>query len=65
MYSIVVEKQCGCFKRSKMESNLVLDSKDDALLKCIEMKDEMNEKFCDKHRFSIKEEENRFVITMD
>ena len=65
MFKIIVERECGCFKRSDMESNITLDSKDDALLKSIEMCDTMNNKFCDKHKFSVKEESNTFIITMD
>ncbi len=65
MYKIIVEKQCGCFKRSDMEASSVMDSKDDALLKSIEMRDTMNNKFCAKHTFSIKEEDNTFIITMN
>ena len=65
MFKVIVERQCGCFKRSDMESDLAMDSKDDALLKSIEMRDTMNNKFCAKHKFSVKEEGNTFIITMN
>lgn len=65
MFDIIVEKECGCFRRSDLEAKITLDSKDEALLKSIEMRDIMNDKFCDKHRFSIKEEENTFIIMMN
>lgn len=48
MFKIIVERECGCFKRSDMNANTELDSKDDALMKAIEMRDIMNNKFCSK-----------------
>ncbi len=65
MFKIIVEKECGCFKRSDIESVILLDSKDEALLKSIEMKDMMNNDFCSKHKFIVKEEENKFIIAMN
>ena len=35
MYQIIVERQCGCFKRSQLEASIEMDSKEDALLKSI------------------------------
>lgn len=63
MYRIVVANQCGCFKRSDLKNNLNFSSKDDALLKAIEMKNIMNENFCAKHKFEVQEMYNNFVIS--
>ncbi len=63
MYKIVVANQCGCFKRSELQNNLTFPSKDDALIKAIEMKDTMNNEFCKKHEFEVQEMYNNFVIT--
>lgn len=63
MFKVVVQNQCGCFKRSNLESNLQFASKDDALLKAIEMKDKMNSEFCSKHEFEVQEMYNNFVIS--
>lgn len=63
MYKIVVANQCACFKKSDLQNNLTFQSKDDALLKAIEMKNEMNESFCKKHEFEVQEMYNNFVIT--
>lgn len=63
MYKIVVANQCACFKKSDLQNNLTFQSKDEALLKAIEMKDEMNESFCKKHEFEVQEMYNNFVIT--
>ncbi|QKJ24444.1 hypothetical protein [Poseidonibacter lekithochrous] len=63
MYKIVVANQCGCFKRSELQNNLTFTSKDDALIKALEMKDTMNNEFCKKHEFEVQEMYNNFVIT--
>ena len=62
MYKIVVQDRCSCFQKSDLKNNLEFDSKDDALLKAIEMKNIMNNKFCKKHIFEIQEMFNNFII---
>ena len=62
MYKIVVANQCACFKKSDLQNNLTFQSKDDALLKAIEMKEHMNHNFCKKHEFEVQEMYNNFVI---
>ena len=62
MFTIKVEKECGCFKRSGMQNNLSFESKDEALLKSIEMRDTMNDEFCKKHEFSVQESSENFII---
>jgi len=64
MFNIVVDRECGCFKRSELTNNISVDSKDEALTKSLEMKEHMNEKFCGKHGFSVAENGNTFIITM-
>lgn len=64
MYKIIVDRECGCFKRSDMTNNIEIESKDDALMKTIEMTEIMNENFCSKHKFEVKEVDNTFVISM-
>jgi len=64
MFKIVVEKECGCFKRSDMQNNIMVESKDEALMKSIAMKDTMNEDFCGKHQFKVQETADSFVIAM-
>lgn len=65
MFKIIVERECGCFKRSGMSNSLELESKDDALIKAMEMRDEMNNEFCAKHKFNMREEGNSFIIGMN
>lgn len=65
MYNVKIEKECGCFKRSGMESVKTFDNKDDALIEAQEWASEMNETFCQKHNFSIVEEENDLIIKVE
>jgi hypothetical protein len=64
MFKIVVEKECGCFRRSSLQNNIEVESKDEALMKSIEMRDTMNEEFCGKHKFKVQEAGDTFVIAM-
>lgn len=63
MYKVLVSNQCGCFKRSDLQNNLEFTSKDDALLKALEMRNKMNKEFCKKHEFEVQEMFNNFVIS--
>lgn len=65
MYNVKIEKECGCFKRSGMESVKTFENKDDALIEAQEWATEMNETFCQKHNFSIIEEGNDFIIKVE
>lgn len=65
MYRVVVSQRCGCFQRSDLENNLEFSSKDDALLKAIDMRDVMNKDFCGKHEFQLQEMGEHFVISFD
>jgi len=64
MFKIVVDRECGCFRRSDLENNITLESKDEALEKSLEMVEIMNENFCDKHSFKLQEVGDTFLITM-
>ncbi|RXK13569.1 hypothetical protein CP965_07145 [Halarcobacter mediterraneus] len=62
MHKVVVEQECGCFKRSDLENNLEFTSKDEALSKAIQMKNQMNLEFCKKHDFDLVEQGQNFII---
>jgi len=55
MITVKMEKECGCFKRSDYASVKTFDDKDEALLYAQEICADMNETFCQKHRFSVAE----------
>ena len=63
MHKIIIENECGCFRRSELENNLSLPSKEEALSKAIWIKNHMNEAFCKKHDFQLVENENNFIIS--
>jgi hypothetical protein len=64
MFKIIVDKECGCFKRSDLQNNITVDSKDEALTKSLEMVNQMNGEFCGKHTFKVEENGDTFVIKM-
>lgn len=65
MYSVKVEKECGCFRNSDLENNISFDTKDDALTEAINMSNQMNDEFCGKHNFIVTEEGNDLLIAME
>lgn len=65
MYTISVEKECGCFKRSALENNIAMENKDDAMMRSIDMVNQMNGEFCGKHKFKLIEAGSSFVIAMN
>lgn len=64
MFTVNVEKECGCFKRSDFTNNMSFESKDDALLQALNMTKEMNQDFCQKHEFALEEMGNTFSISV-
>lgn len=51
MYTVTVEKECGCFKRSEYQKEKSFENKDDAFLYSKALEELMNEEFCKKHLF--------------
>lgn len=62
MFTVKMEKECGCFKRSGMESSKTFQNRDDAMLEAKEWAEEMNETFCKKHNFAVIEEGQDLII---
>jgi len=62
MFTINIENECGCFKRSEFQNNMQFESKDDALVQALEMQNHMNENFCQKHEFKLNEDGQNFNI---
>jgi len=65
MFKIIIEKECGCFKKSSMQNGETLENKDDALMKSLDMVGTMNSDFCGKHEFKLQEVGDDFVIAMN
>ena len=51
MYTIVVDEECSCFKKSDMENNMTFDNREDMLNKARVMECLMNQQFCMTHYF--------------
>jgi hypothetical protein len=51
MYSVQVEKECGCFRKSEYQKEKSFENKDDAALYANALAELMNEEFCSKHLF--------------
>ena len=64
MHKVIVERQCGCFKKSGHEAEVSFDNKDDALLHANKRKEEMNNEWCKKHNFYVEEQGNNLIIKM-
>ncbi len=64
MFTINVDKECGCFRKSAYDNNMGFDSKDDALIQAQSMVNHMNTKFCQTHEFMLSENGQNFSIAM-
>ena len=62
MFTVEVEKRCGCFTRSGMEPIKTFATKDDALTEAKAMAEDMNDTFCGKHKFEVIENGETFKI---
>lgn len=63
MYTVQIEHECGCFKRSEYESKKSFDTQKDAYNYSNIVAEFMNEEFCSKHLFfAQKANDNAFVI---
>ncbi len=65
MFTIRVDKECGCFKRSEFENNIQFDSEEAAKNEAEAMVEDMNDTFCRKHEFSLEVSGNEFIIHME
>jgi hypothetical protein len=64
MYKVIMERACGCFRRSGEEPVKTFESKDDALIEANAWKSRMNDEYCQKHAFSVVESGDDFKIVM-
>ena len=65
MFKVTVEKECGCFKKSGIENNQTFNNKDDALIKAMNLTQEFNQDFCQKHEFKVVESGDTILIKVD
>lgn len=65
MFTVTIDKECGCFNKSDLTNNQQFASKDDALIEARGMATHMNENFCQKHEFTLFEDGSNFSIRVD
>jgi len=64
MFTISMEKECTCFKRSKFMAEQSFESEEEALERATLMAKEMTRDFCKNHAFSVIKEGNTFLILL-
>ena len=64
MFTISMEKECTCFKRSKFEANQSFETEEEALKVAKAMAKQMTDEFCKNHAFSVIKEDNNFLILL-
>ena len=63
MYTVQMEHECGCFKRSEYTNNKSFDRQQDAYNYSNILAELMNEEFCTKHLFVAQRSgDNEFLI---
>ena len=62
MYTIEIEKECSCFKKSGFENNLTFETREDMINKARVMECRMNQEFCMKHFFEAVDYKDKIVI---
>jgi len=62
MYTIVIENECSCFKKSGLENNMTFENREDAHMKAKVLECRMNQEFCMKHYFEAVDYGDKIVI---
>ncbi|PHS40972.1 MAG: hypothetical protein COB07_02985 [Sulfurovum sp.] len=62
MYTIEIEKECSCVKKSGMEKVLTFDSREDMINKARVMECLMNQNFCMTHFFEAVDYGEKIII---
>ena len=66
MFTVHVEQECPCFKKSEYKNNVTFETQKDAYTYAKLVAEFMNEEFCGTHMFSAhRGEESSFVIKVD
>ncbi|MCJ7765969.1 MAG: hypothetical protein MUP09_08535 [Thiovulaceae bacterium] len=64
MYKVTIEKECGCFRRADIAPEYSYEDKDSALIEAGALARKMNDEFCGKHQFGVRQEGEDFLVTM-
>ena len=64
MYTVTLEKECACFKRSSFKAIQHFETEKEASEVAHKMAKDMTNEFCKEHGFSVLKEENNFIILL-
>ena len=65
MYTVQMEKECGCFKKSEYTNNKTFETQQEAYQYANLIAESMNEEFCGTHIFEAhRAEDSNFLITV-
>ena len=62
MYTIEIDEECSCFKKSNFENNMKFDSREDMLNRARVLECLMNQQFCQTHYFEAVDYEDKIVM---
>ncbi len=62
MYTIEIEKECSCFKKSGMDKVMTFETREDMYNKARVLECRMNQEFCMKHFFEAVDYGEKIVI---
>lgn len=64
MFTVAMEKECTCFKRSKYISEQKFETEEEAFEVATQMAKQMTHEFCKNHAFSVIKEEDIFLVLL-
>lgn len=64
MFTITMEKECSCFKRSNFAAEQSFESEGEAFEVATKMAKEMTHEFCKQHAFGVIKEDGNFLILL-
>ena len=62
MYTVQMEKECACFKKSEYKNNMSFETQKDAYNYAQIVTEFMNEEFCNQHIFSVHRGEGNYFL---
>lgn len=65
LYTVIIQNECECFKKSDLKNNLTFSSQTSAVMSAMKILNQMNTSFCEKHNFILKEDDHKFIISLD
>jgi len=64
MFTITIEKECSCFKRSNFKATQSFETEEEASEVAHKMAKDMTKAFCKEHGFAVIKEEHNFLIIL-